>query len=96
MTGPQITIALTGPHRGYVVATMPAPDEHTFPARLLVGDVRDNSGDGHGEKWLAWLWPKAGGEMHVTQHCEALHAATPEQLADRLQRHANRLGEWWR
>ena len=95
MTGPRISVALTGLGRGYVIATMPAPDPYTSGQVLVVGQVREETSDHRPTHWRAWLWPKASGELHTTQHCDAVDATTPEQLGERLQRRAGKEGLWW-
>ena len=94
MNGPQVAIARTGERDALVIAVMPAPDSYTSGARLVVGSIYRNSPDGEPENWRAWLWPAAGGEMHVTRSCEAIDAGTPEKLQEKLQKRAGR-GPWW-
>jgi hypothetical protein len=94
MNTPRILIALTGDRDGLVIATMPPVDEYTSGARLAVGSVCRVSRDDEAAKWRAWLWPSAGGVMHVTRSCEALSAGGTEHLRERLQKRAD-AGLWW-
>ena len=92
---PRILIASTGERGGFVIASMPPEGPYTSGARLLVGDVhRISPGEGP-EKWRAWLWPEAGGAMHVTRSCEAVDAGDLERLGERLQKRADKDGAWW-
>lgn len=91
MSPPQILLARTGPRDALVIATMPAPDPYTSGPRLVVGSIYRNSPDGERENWRAWLWPTAGGVMHVTQSCEAIDSPAIERLRDKLQKR----GPWW-
>ena len=95
MNTPRILIALTGDRDGLVIATMPPVDEYTSGARLVVASFYRISRDDQAEKWRAWLWPEAGGALHVTRSCEAVSAGTPEQLRERLQKRADKDGPWW-
>jgi hypothetical protein len=92
---PRILIASTGERSGLVIAIMPPSDPYTSSARLLVGDVHRISYGGEPEKWRAWLWPEAGGALHVTRTCEAVDAGTLERLRERLQKRADKNGPWW-
>lgn len=94
MTSPQILIASTGPRDALVIAVMPAPDSYTSGAFLAVGSIYRTSPDGEPEAWRAWLWPSAGGVMHVTQHCEAVDAPSAGRLRERLQARAGK-EPWW-
>jgi hypothetical protein len=94
VNAPRILIARTGDRDGYVVAVMPRDDPNVSGQRLVTGDVRRTSPDGEPEKWRAWLWPSAGGAMHVTQSCEAVDAAAVERLRERLQKRADK-EPWW-
>lgn len=99
----RIELALTGPSSGYVIAILPPPDGHWSGARLVVGDVRDLSAydqpEGFPRKgpeaWKAWLWPEAGGALHVTQTCQAAEAGSAEKLLEKIRRTA-KAGPWWR
>jgi hypothetical protein len=95
VTGPRILIASTGERSGLVIAVMPPSDPYTSSARLLVGDVHRISFDEDPEKWRAWLWPEAGGAMHVTRTCEAVDAGDLKRLGERLQKRADKDGPWW-
>lgn len=94
MTAPRILIARTGERQGLVIAVMPPQDQYTSSERVAVGDVYQTSPDGQPEKWRAWLWPSAGGAMHVTRSCEAVDAAAVERLRERLQKLADK-ELWW-
>jgi hypothetical protein len=93
---PRIAIARTGERDGLVIAVVPGEDPYVSSARLVVGDVRRISRDGEPETWRAWLWPRHGGAMHVTQSCAAIDAGTPELLLGKLQQRADGDGPWWR
>jgi len=95
VTGPRIILARTGERDGYVVAVMPGRDRYHSGARLAVGDISRISRDDQAEKWRAWLWPSAGGVMHVSKSVDAVDARTPEQLHGRLQKRADGDGPWW-
>ncbi len=95
MTAPIVSIAMTGDRSGLIIATIPAPDRYHSGARLVVGDVRRISADGEPEAWKAWLWPAAGGVMHVTQSTGAIEAKTAKRLGERLQERAGKQGPWW-
>jgi hypothetical protein len=95
VTAPRILIARTGDRQGLVVAVLPPQDEYTSSERVVVGDVRQTSPEGQPEKWRAWLWPAAGGAMHVTRSCEAVDATTAELLREQLQKRAGKDGPWW-
>jgi hypothetical protein len=98
VSAPQILIARTGPRDGLVIAAMPGKDPYTSGTRLVVGSVYRTSPDdkpvNQPGNWRAWLWPAAGGAMHVTQSCEAIDAATTEKLLERLRKRAGH-GPWW-
>jgi len=91
---PRIRIASTGERSGFVIAVMPRKDPYTSSARLAVGDVYRISRDDQPEKWRAWLWPEAGGAMHVTRTCEAVDAGDLRRLGERLQQRADK-SPWW-
>jgi hypothetical protein len=93
-SSPQILIARTGERAGYVIAAMPSEAEHVSGLRLVTGSIHRTSPDGEPEKWRAWLWPSAGGAMHVTQSCEAVDGAAVERLRERLQNRADK-EPWW-
>ena len=95
MNAPRIAIASTGERDGLIIAVMPAADEYTSGAALAVGSVYQTSPDGKPEKWRAWLWPEAGGALHVTQHCEAVDAADLKRLGELVQKRAGKDGPWW-
>ena len=95
MNAPRIAIASTGERDGLIIAVMPAADEYTSGATLAVGSVYRISRDVQPEKWRAWLWPEAGGALHVTQSCDAVDAGTPGLLRDKLQKRADKSGAWW-
>lgn len=95
MTAPRILIARTGDRDAFVIASMPRQDAYTSGARLVVGAVYRTSRDDQPEKWRAWLWPSAGGAMHMTQSCEAMDAPAPGKLLERLQKRADKDGPWW-
>jgi hypothetical protein len=103
VTGPLIAIGRTGPRCGFVIAAMPpegqghlAPSAQTRSGQtLVVGSIYRTSPDGQPEEWRAWLWPVAGGDMHVTRSCEAVDAAAPEKLLERLRKRAGKDGPWW-
>jgi hypothetical protein len=95
VTGPRILIASTGERSGLVIAVMPPEDPYTSSARLVVGDVYRINRDDQPEKWRAWLWPEAGGALHVTRSCEAVDAGELERLHERLQKRADKDGPWW-
>ena len=95
MSAPRILIARTGDRQGLAIAVLPPKDEYTSSGRVGVGDVRQISPDGEPETWRAWLWPVAGGALRITQSCEAVDAAAPEKLLERLQRRADKDGPWW-
>lgn len=92
---PRILIARTGERSGYLIAVMPPEGPYVSGARLLVGDVHRISPGGDPEKWRAWLWPEAGGGMHVTRTCEAVDAGDLKRLGERLQKRADKDGPWW-
>lgn len=94
MNGPRICLASTGERGGYLIAVLPPPEGFHNGPRLVVGDVRRVSADGEPEHWKAWLWPVAGGVMHVTQNCDAAENASPVRLLDRLQKRAEK-EPWW-
>lgn len=102
-SGPLISVALTGPREGYVLAYAPRVGEedllpsqrHHMGAVLAVGSLFRRSGDGEPEDWRAWLWPVAGGDVHITRHCDAVDDKSPERLRDRLQKSADKEGPWW-
>jgi hypothetical protein len=79
---------------GYIIATVPVEAEYVFPARIAVGDYRKVSADGEPEVWKAWLWPVAGGAMHVTRSCAAAERPTEAALLETLQKRA-RKAPWW-
>jgi hypothetical protein len=97
-----ITTALTGDRSGYVIATMPPEgQEHLAPSArtrtgtvLVVGSIYRISRDDEPEKWRAWLYPSAGGDMAVTQSCDAVDADTAARLRERLRKRAGK-GPWW-
>jgi len=95
VTGPQIRIGHVGDRSGFIVATMPREDQYRMGLRLVVGDIYRISPDGQPEKWRAWLWPEAGGDLKVTQHCDAIDAKVPDELRKRLQGRTDRDGPWW-
>ena len=95
MSAPQILIASTGERSGLVIAVMPPEGPHVSGARLAVGDVHRISFDEDPEKWRAWLWPEAGGAMHVTRTCKAVDAGDLKRLGERLQQRADKDGSWW-
>ena len=78
---------------GYVIATVPVEAEYTFPVRIAVGDYRQVS-EQPNENWKAWLWPVAGGAMHVTRSCAAAERPTEALLLAALQQRA-RKAPWW-
>src|SRR5476651_674005 len=84
----RVLIATTGPHSGLVIAVMPPESLYVNSARLAVGDIHRISPDGEPEKWRAWLWPEAGGALHVTRSCEAVDAGDLKRLGERLQKRA--------
>jgi hypothetical protein len=92
---PRILIASTGERSGLVIAVTPPESPYVSGARLTVGDVHRISFDEDPEKWRAWLWPEAGGVMHVTRACEAVDASDLGRLGDRLQKRADKDGPWW-
>jgi hypothetical protein len=92
---PRIHIARDGERIGFVIAGLPPEGPYVSGARLVVGDVHRISCDGEPEKWRAWLWPEAGGVMHVTRTCEAVDAGTLKRLGERLQKRADKDGPWW-
>jgi hypothetical protein len=92
---PRIIIASTGPRSGLVIASMDPEGPYVSGARLTVGDVHRISFDEDPEKWRAWLWPEAGGALHVTRTCEAVDADALERLGERLQKRADKTGPWW-
>jgi hypothetical protein len=96
VTAPRILIVRTAdsPLAGLVIAVMPPESPYISSARVVVGDVCRISRDDQPEKWRAWLWPVPGGALHVTRSCEAVDAAAPETLLDRLQKRADR-EPWW-
>jgi hypothetical protein len=79
---------------GYIIATVPVESEYTFPVRIAVGDYRQVSADGEPEVWKAWLWPVAGGAMHVTRSVAAAERPTEAALLETLQQRA-RKAPWW-
>lgn len=100
MSGPQIILARTGQRDALVIAAIPpggqeqrAPSAQTLRGEtLVVGCAYRFSKDGEvPEDWRAYLWPVAGGNMHVTQSCEAVGAPALGQLRDKLQKR----GPWW-
>jgi hypothetical protein len=88
-------IASTGERSGYLIAVMPPGGPYTSGAVLAVGDFFRISHDGEPEKWRAWLWPEAGGAMHVARSCEAVDAGDLKRLGERLQGRADKDGAWW-
>lgn len=94
MSAPRILIARTGDRQGLVIAVLPPQDQYTSSERVVVGDVRQISPDDQPETWRAWLWPVAGGALHVTRSCDAADAASPEKLLEKLQKRAEG-GPWW-
>jgi hypothetical protein len=92
---PRIRIASTGERSGYLIAVMPPEGPYTSGAVLAVGDVHRSSPDGEPGKWRAWLWPEAGGAMHVARACEAVDAGDLKRLGERLQQRADKDGPWW-
>jgi hypothetical protein len=95
MSAPRILLARTGERDGFVIAVMPGADEYTSGARLAVGSIYRTSRDGEAELWRAWLWPAAGGAMHVTRSCTAVDAISETRLRERLQKRAGKIGPWW-
>ena len=91
---PRIRIARTGERSGYLIAVLPPGGPYTSGAVLAVGDFRI-SHDGELEKWRAWLWPEAGGAMHVARACEAVDAGDLKRLGERLHQRADKSGPWW-
>lgn len=102
--GPTLHVATRGPRDAWLVATAaPQGQEHLPPSQrtnmgtaLVVGSLYRRSEDGKPEDWRAWLWPVAGGDMRMTQSCEAFDGASPERLRERLQKRADKDGPWWR
>lgn len=101
---PLISVALAGPRCGFVIAVLPPEgEEHHAPSarshtgvRLAVGSVyRRSPDDETPEAWRAWMWPQAGGNVPVTQHCDAVDAPSPEKLREKLQERADKDGAWW-
>jgi hypothetical protein len=89
-----IAVALSGDRKGWIIAPMPRTTPYTMGVRLVVGDAYRVSADGEPEQWRAWLWPQAGGDVHVTQSCEAVDAKTVAQLAEKIRKRAAK-GPWW-
>jgi len=96
VTGPRIAIALSGGRSGYVVAVLPPADGYHSGPVLAVGSVLRTDGDGEAETWRAWLWPAAGGAVHVTRSCAVADAEGPGVLAGKLQKRCDKDGPWWR
>lgn len=104
MTGPWIKLALTGDRSGYILAVLAHEgEEHLPPSQrmhmgtvLVTGNFYRRSADEEPEDWRAWLWPAADGDIHTTQHCDAIDDTATERLRDRLQKHADKQGPWWK
>jgi hypothetical protein len=62
---------------------------------LVVGQAGRRSMDGEPEEWTAWLWPVAGRYTPLGQSAEALHRATPTDLAIALRKRHAAKGAWW-
>jgi len=90
-----IAVALYDDRHGWVVAALEPASDYCSPQRLVVGDVGRVSGDGQRDAWKAWLWPEAGGALHVSRSCAAVEAPSPEGLARALRRRAEKEGTWW-
>jgi len=90
---PQVVIARNGERSGFVVASI-VTGQYRMGLRLVVGQVYRDSKEDAPENWRAWLWPQAGGDMAVTQSCEAVDAGTLDKLSDKLRRRAAK-EPWW-
>jgi hypothetical protein len=94
-----ISVAMAGESHGWVLAVIPSPDRYVMAETLVVGSVRGNNGwdaePGGTVEFKAWLWPFPGGAVRLGTHTEAVTAATPEALRDKLQKHAGKVGPWW-
>lgn len=91
-----ITIAMCGDRSGFIIASLPRVDPYRMGERLVVGDVYRISHDGEPPEWKAWLWPLAGGNVRVTQSCDAATAISPERLRVKIQKRADEKGNWWK
>ena len=90
-----LKVALDSDGRGYVIAVTEPLDGYHSGVVLAVGSVLRVSAEGQPEEWQAWLWPHAGGALHVTQSCETETANDPAQLAEKLRKRVAKLGLWW-
>lgn len=76
---------------GYIIAV----DTDLMPTAHVVGQLYRDSPDGSPERWKAWLWPKATAYPQRGQSTEAVTAATPEKIAERLRGQLKAKGPWW-
>lgn len=94
-----ISVAMASDSHGWVMAVIPSEDRHVMGATLVVGSVRGNNGydsePGGTVEFKAWLWPEPGGAIRLGTHAEAVTAASPDALRDKLQKLADRQGHWW-
>jgi hypothetical protein len=90
-----VRVARTGPRTADIIATVPSGDQYLSPVTIVVGSCRRISADEEPELWRAWLWPAAGGSMHVTQSCNAVERPTLRMLEKALIRRVAKEGAWW-
>ena len=94
-----ISVAMSGDSHGWVMAVIPSPDRLVMGTTLAVGSVRGNNGwdsePGGTVEFKAWLWPEPGGALRLGTHAEAVTAASPDALRDKLQKRADKDGPWW-
>jgi hypothetical protein len=90
-----VKVALTDERVGFVIATTEPTDGYHSGQVLAVGAVLRINGDGEPEAWQAWLWPQAGGALHVAQSCAAVEAGTSVELAEKTRKRAAK-GAWWK
>lgn len=92
---PMTKVALDSEGRGYVITVTEPLDGYHSGTVLATGSVLRVSGDGRPDEWKAWLWPEAGGALHVAQSCQAETAASPAQLQEKLRKRVAKHGPWW-
>lgn len=94
-----ISVAMASESHGWVIAVTDSPDRLVMAETLVVGNIRGDHDDDSvppGKAELkAWLWPFPGGAIRLGTHTEAVTAASPDVLRDRLQKRADRQGHWW-
>jgi hypothetical protein len=74
-----ISVAMASESHGWVMAVIPPEDRY-----VMGGTV----------EFKAWLFPLPGGALRVSTHCDAVTAASPDVLRDKLQKRADK-GRWW-